>query len=156
VLIDEIDLHLHPRWQLRIIDDLSAIFTSTQFVATAHSPLMVQVAETANLALLRSRESDVQIVNDPEVVRSWRVDQILTSELFDLPRTRNEKTERLFARSDELVDKASRTRSEEAELKRLRVEIAKLPTAQDPNDQKAMDFIREAAALLKKQSGVKS
>ena len=150
VLIDEIDLHLHPLWQLRIIDDLSAIFPGTQFVATSHSPLMVQVAEAANFVLLRNRETDVEIVNDPEVIRSWRVDQILTSELFKVPRARDKETELLFRRRDELVDKPSRTPVEEAELKKLRAKISKLPTAQDPQDQKAMDFIREAAALLKK------
>lgn len=150
VLIDEIDLHLHPLWQLRIIDDLRELFPRTQFVATSHSPLMVQVAEAANFVLLHKRETDVEIVNDPEVIRSWRVDQILTSELFKVPRARNKETERLFRRRDELVDKPSRTAVEEVELKKLRVQISRLPTAQDPDDQKAMDFIREAAALLKK------
>jgi putative AbiEii toxin of type IV toxin-antitoxin system len=154
VLIDEIDLHLHPLWQLRIIDDLSTNFPGTQFVATAHSPLMVQVAETANLVLLRKLETDVEIVNEPEVVRSWRVDQILTSELFAIPRARDAQTERLFERRDELVDKPSRSAAEEAELKELREKISELPTARDPDDQKAMDFIREAAALLKKHKVV--
>lgn len=149
VLVDEIDLHLHPVWQLRIIDDLCRTFTGTQFIATSHSPLIVQVAETANLVLLRKRETDVEIVNDPDVVRSWRVDQILSSELFGIPAARNPKTEHLFRRRDELVDKPSRSAAEEAELKRLRNEIAKLPTAQDPNDQEALDFIRKAADLLK-------
>lgn len=151
VLIDEIDLHLHPLWQLRIIDDLSAIFSGTQFVATAHSPLMVQVAETANFVLLRKRQTDVEIVNDPEDVRSWRVDQILASELFEIPRARDRQTERLFERRDKLVDKPSLTAADEAELTSLRARISDLPTAQNPDDQKAMDFIRQAAALLKKK-----
>ena len=154
VLIDEIDLHLHPLWQLTVVDDLSALFLNTQFIATSHSPLMVQVAETANLVLLRQRETDVEIVNDPEVVRSWRVDQILTSELFGVPRARNKETERLFTRRAELIDKPSRNAAEETELERLRRQIAKLPTAQDPDDQKAIDYIREAAALLKKHKVV--
>jgi len=156
VLIDEIDLHLHPLWQLRIIDELSAIFSGTQFVATAHSPLIVQVATgNASLVLLRKRETDVEIINDPVVVRSWRVDQILTSELFGVPRAYNKETERLFTRRAELVDKPSRSAAEEEELERLRIQISKLPTAQDPDDQKAMDFIRAAAALLKKHKIVK-
>lgn len=155
VLIDEIDLHLHPLWQLRIIDDLSSIFPGTQFVATAHSPLMVQVAENANLVLLRKREADVEIVNDPEVVRNWRVDQILTSQLFKVPHARNKQTEFLFKRRDELVDKPSRSAAEETELRRLRVQLAKLPTAQHPGDQAAMDYIRNAVALLKRQKVVK-
>ena len=41
VLIDEIDLHLHPRWQSMIMKQLSDHFTNVQFVATTHSPLMI-------------------------------------------------------------------------------------------------------------------
>jgi predicted ATP-binding protein involved in virulence len=151
VLIDEIDLHLHPHWQLRIIDDLSAIFPGTQFIATSHSPLIVQVAETANLVLLRKRETDAEIVNDPEVIRSWRVDQILMSELFSVPRARSEHTERLLKRRAELVDKPSRSRAEETELLAIRNQISALPTASDPEDQKAMDYLREAAAFFRKR-----
>lgn len=155
VLIDEIDLHLHPLWQLRIIDKLSAVFPGTQFIATAHSPLMVQVAETANLVLLRQRQNDVEIVSQPEVVRNWRVDQILMSELFNVPRARDHHTEQLFARRDILVDKVSRSAAEEQELQKLRREISQIPTAPDPEDQEAMDFIRETAALLKEHVSVK-
>jgi hypothetical protein len=42
VLIDEIDLHLHPRWQRRVVDDLRRAFPRIQFVATTHSPFVVQ------------------------------------------------------------------------------------------------------------------
>lgn len=42
VLIDEIDLHLHPNWQKRIVADLKKTFPSLQFVATTHSPFIVQ------------------------------------------------------------------------------------------------------------------
>ena len=85
VLIDEIEQHLHPRWQLRIMKDLSSLFQATQFIATTYSPLIVQVAETANLVLLRKREDDVEIVNNPGVSRDYRVDQILTGPMFGVP-----------------------------------------------------------------------
>lgn len=42
VLIDEIDLHLHPKWQRRVVDDLKKTFTKIQFVATTHSPFIIQ------------------------------------------------------------------------------------------------------------------
>jgi predicted ATP-binding protein involved in virulence len=42
VLIDEIDLHLHPKWQRRVVDDLKRTFPNVQFVATSHSPFIVQ------------------------------------------------------------------------------------------------------------------
>ncbi len=42
VLIDEIDLHLHPKWQRRIVEDLRCTFPKMQFIATTHSPFVVQ------------------------------------------------------------------------------------------------------------------
>lgn len=42
VLIDEIDLHLHPKWQRRIVEDLHRTFPKIQFIATTHSPFIVQ------------------------------------------------------------------------------------------------------------------
>ena len=55
VLIDEIDLHLHPTWQRTIMAYLSERFPRTQFVVTAHSPLVVQAASDANIASVDSR-----------------------------------------------------------------------------------------------------
>lgn len=42
VLIDELDLHLHPNWQKSVVKDLKAAFPNLQFVATTHSPFIVQ------------------------------------------------------------------------------------------------------------------
>ena len=42
VLIDEIDLHLHPNWQQRIVADLKRVFPKIQFIATTHSPFIIQ------------------------------------------------------------------------------------------------------------------
>ncbi len=41
VLIDEIDLHLHPAWQRRIVSDLTRVFPKLQFIATTHSPQVI-------------------------------------------------------------------------------------------------------------------
>lgn len=41
VLIDEIDLHLHPAWQKRVVKDLQAAFPHIQFVVTTHAPLVI-------------------------------------------------------------------------------------------------------------------
>ncbi|KDB51676.1 SMC domain protein [Sphaerotilus natans subsp. natans DSM 6575] len=42
VLIDEIDLHLHPKWQRRVVADLQRAFPNLQFIATTHSPFILQ------------------------------------------------------------------------------------------------------------------
>lgn len=52
VLIDELDLALHPNWQVRVINDLTRIFPKLQFVATTHSPLILAGARGAHVLRL--------------------------------------------------------------------------------------------------------
>jgi len=151
VLVDEIDLHIHPRWQRQIMEYLTEHFPKIQFIATAHSPLMVQAATDANLAVLQQQGGRVVIENQPRFVESWRVDQILTSELFGVTSARSPRIERLIAERNTLLDKLARSPAEERRLKKLEHELDNLPTAERHEDQEAMDLIRQAASLLKKQ-----
>ncbi|MBI4612860.1 MAG: AAA family ATPase, partial [Planctomycetes bacterium] len=57
VLIDEIDLHLHPVWQRRVVADLRRAFPLIQFVATTHSPFIVQSLDAEQLVNLERREA---------------------------------------------------------------------------------------------------
>lgn len=49
VLIDEIDLHLHPSWQLHILNDLRAAFPKIQFIVTTHAPLVISQIKDCNI-----------------------------------------------------------------------------------------------------------
>jgi energy-coupling factor transporter ATP-binding protein EcfA2 len=149
IVIDELDLHLHPKWQLNIMDDFSELFPAVQFIATAHSPLVVQSSPTANFAVLRKQGDEIVINNDPSVVNSWRADQILNSELFGLKASRNKQTSRFFEDRDRLLNRPNRTREEEMQLRQLETKILSLPTATNLEDEQAMKLIREAAQLLK-------
>lgn len=59
VMIDEIDLHLHPTWQKQVVNDLKRAFPNIQFVATTHSPFIVQSLKSDELINL-DKISDVQ------------------------------------------------------------------------------------------------
>ena len=153
VLIDEIDLHLHPRWQRTIMKKLENIFTGTQFIATTHSPLIVQAAaaQPANLAVLRREDNHVVIDQSLEIVRGWRVDQILTSDLFDLPGYGLDIiTEPLLAQRKQILSKPELTDEDEKELKKLEAQIGSLPMMENPKYDAAMDIILRAAEKLGK------
>lgn len=84
VLIDEIDLHIHPIWQREIVNYLSKIFPATQFIVSTHSPQIIQTADNINLILLRKngdRTEIKQIFNSN--FKGWTTDEIL-SELLEL------------------------------------------------------------------------
>lgn len=49
VLVDEIDLHLHPSWQLHILNDLRAAFPEIQFIVTTHAPLVISQIHDCNI-----------------------------------------------------------------------------------------------------------
>ena len=49
VLIDEIDVHLHPKWQRKIVPALEDLFQRCQFVATTHSPFVIQATNRKNV-----------------------------------------------------------------------------------------------------------
>jgi energy-coupling factor transporter ATP-binding protein EcfA2 len=149
VLVDEIDLHLHPKWQRTLMSYLSERFPNTQFIATAHSPLVVQAAQDANIVLLRRDGDHVVIENNVEAVRNWRVDQILTSDLFGLESARPPETDKLLAERTKILSKARLTKKDREKLKKLEEEIGSLPTGETPDEIEAMDVIRRAAERLK-------
>lgn len=149
-LVDEIDLHLHPRWQRELISHLTQLFPQTQFVVTAHSPLVVQAAKDANLIVLRREADHVVIDRHSSSVRNWRLDQILTSELFELPSSRPPELDAVMQERDALLAKAELTPADERRLKELRKVIGNLPTGETPEDIEAMDLIRRAAERLRR------
>jgi energy-coupling factor transporter ATP-binding protein EcfA2 len=149
VLIDELDLHLHPRWQWMIMRVLSSLFPLTQFVATSHSPLMVQSMPNANFAIVEEIDGEIKIENSPEKVRGWRVDQILNSEYFDFEHVWDPESEKLFAERASLLEIANRSPDEERRLLELQQKISELPVATTAEDREAMEIIREAARILK-------
>ena len=52
ILIDEIDLHLHPKWQRRIVGNLTATFPRCQFIATTHSPQVIGEVEHGRVQII--------------------------------------------------------------------------------------------------------
>lgn len=56
-LIDEIDAHLHPRWQWRILESLEQTFPSVQFIIATHSPMIISSAKNAHIVKIESLAS---------------------------------------------------------------------------------------------------
>lgn len=52
ILIDEIDLHLHPEWQQTILKDLQNVFPEVQFIVTSHAPAVINSVEKEHIRIL--------------------------------------------------------------------------------------------------------
>lgn len=80
VLIDEIDMHLHPNWQWRVVDALKNTFPKVQFIATTHSPIIIASCKEERLISLQLE--DVFLDKPSEIVpgktvKGWMVDSVL-------------------------------------------------------------------------------
>ena len=57
VLIDELDIHLHPSWQRSIVKTLKTVFPKVQFIATSHSPQIIGSLKPEEVIVLNDGES---------------------------------------------------------------------------------------------------
>jgi predicted ATP-binding protein involved in virulence len=106
VLVDEIDLHLHPEWQRKIIKYLSDLFPNTQFIVTAHSPLIVQSAENVNLIMLEKDDEtgSINVRQQFGSFQGWTVEEILR-ELMDMgEKTRSDRFLKLLEAFEKGLD----------------------------------------------------
>jgi predicted ATP-binding protein involved in virulence len=153
VIIDEIDLHLHPKWQREIKKHLTEHFPKTQFICTAHSPFMAQSSEEDNLCVISRIPEGVKIENEPLVLQGWRIGQFVTSDLFGIESERSPETEDLINERRRLIDKGNLQLDEKVKLNELNEKISNLPVMENDEDQKLLDQIKKVSALLKKTEG---
>lgn len=89
VLVDEIDLHLHPAWQRAVVPSLANAFPNLQFVFTSHSPLVASTVERQNVFLTEiAADGAATIKQLTEKVFGRSSEQLLLSSYFGLESTR--------------------------------------------------------------------
>lgn len=88
VMIDEIDLHLHPKWQMTILPTLAKALPNIQFIVTTHSPLVVGSVEAQNVNVITTKsDGSSQICQLSQPINGLDADQLLLTEYFGLSST---------------------------------------------------------------------
>lgn len=129
LLVDEIDLHLHPVWQRKLMEFMGTRFPNLQIVATTHSPLTVHQAGPGELFFLR-READgasATLHAYEGAPRDLMLHQLLTSPLFGLSTLDSTQVEQLKDEYRELRDADARSTEDDARLKALTSELEDRP-----------------------------
>ena len=104
VLIDELGLHLHPRWQREIVETLRNIFPEVQFIATTHAPQILVGTRSAEVRVLRRDPGAPSVRLDVlDIPPGLDVDRVLTGAWFDLPSTLDPETIELLERHARLA-----------------------------------------------------
>ncbi|MBD2295444.1 AAA family ATPase [Anabaena sphaerica FACHB-251] len=114
LMIDELDLHLHPTWQQKIIPDLKKVFPNTQIIATTHSPEVVTTVKQNQVWILE----DYQVKPCPEPTKGRKSSDIVRN-VLGLSELRPDTEEsRTLTRLFEAIDNG-----ELEEAKRLKKEL---------------------------------
>ena len=134
VLLDELEQHLHPSWQRRIISLLRAYFPQMQFITTTHSPLIA-----ANASKLHDNEPDSklfhltydnqhgnQISAVEENLHDLGCDQVLSSEAFDHIFSVDPALDAILREASVLAAKDERSQAEEVKLQQFKEKLREL------------------------------
>ena len=152
VLVDELDAHLHPEWQQRVVGLIRECFPKLQIIATSHSPLVVAGMKASEIIIARRNPDDptkVLVEQAPLEFEGMRADQVLTSPAFGLTSTRGEQVAVDIKRYNELRQRAdARGTDGNRELELLRRRIDK---ALEPAENDARKRVLEAVSLTLRQ-----
>ncbi len=150
VLVDEIEQHLHPLWQRRILGILHRQFPRVQFITTTHSPLCVIGTtdfEDEQVSLIHLRQADdcVAVKSGIKPPRGLRADQVLTSYLFGLETTSDDKTKFEIERLSKLLSRERLSDEQQAEVESLRASLdRKLGTGETELERRVSSAVESA------------
>lgn len=120
LLIDDIDAHLHPSWQRRIIPTLIRHFPKLQIFCSTHSPLMLAGLKAGQVQLLRRGEdSKLTVSRNESDISGWTADEILRN-FLEVTTPTDMATAGHVSRLQELRHKDELTVAEAGELRELR------------------------------------
>jgi len=130
VLIDEVEQHLHARWQRTVVNDLREMMPNVQYVTTTHSPLVASSVghymsdqQSDRLFVLEATEQNAITAAPHAFMKGWRMDQVLASRAFKYQIETDPDYEKAFRVASALLSKGSRTAEEETFLQAFKDRI---------------------------------
>ncbi len=129
LLVDEIDLHLHPVWQRQLRNFLSDMFPNFQFILTTHSPLTAQQAGAGELFLVkRPTPGDAPLLEPVGIEpRTMLVHQLLMSPVFGIGTPDSVAVETMKNDYERLKGIGNRTDDEQSRFEALEDALRDLP-----------------------------
>jgi hypothetical protein len=122
-IIDEIDAHMHPEWQRRIVPTIIKVLPNCQLFVSTHSPLILSgLAEGQVQLLSRDSNNEVMVSKNDEDTVGWSVDEIMRW-LMGMAGTFDSETERVVTDLRHLRKKSRLTKTERAQVETLQEQI---------------------------------
>jgi len=128
LLIDEVDLHLHPKRQRELFSFLDEWLPNFQFVTTTHAPMTAQQAGEGELHCLTREAGKIRIYPFPGNPKTLLLHQLVMSPVFGLDTDESKAVADMKNRYRHLRDKADLSSKEQKELDKLSAFLTDLPT----------------------------
>lgn len=123
VLIDELDMYLHPKWQVELIPKLKEVFPRMQFVATTHSPMVLPGLERDEILILRRDEDGNVVPEEVQETPALMTGSQIYSVFFGLDNLYPNALGEKLRRYGFLTGNPLRTDEEDAEMRALGEEL---------------------------------
>ncbi len=123
VLIDELDLHLHPTWQVRLIPVLKRVFPRMQFIVTTHSPMLLPALERHEIVMLRLDQNGDVVADAPPASPKLMTGSEIYSSFFNIQKLYPSELGDELRRYTYLSSDPTRTDEEDAEMLRLQKKL---------------------------------
>lgn len=98
LLIDEIENHLHPKWQKSVMEIIQTTFPNLQIIITTHSPFIVSSVKDATIYVCKSKNDHSVIEDETKDYSNLPVDEVLNTPVFSVGPFNDEITELLRKR----------------------------------------------------------
>lgn len=155
LIVDEIDLHLHPVWQRQLRNFLNDMFPNFQFILTTHSPLTAQQASAGELFVMKRPTPDDAPVLEPIAIepRTMLVHQLLMSPVFGIGTPDSVAVETMKADYMRLRDLATRNADEQSRFEQLEEALSDLPdwSVMPERDVRRDNLLADIKAALEKR-----
>jgi len=130
LLLDEIELQLHPQWQREIVQRIRTQFPNVQIISTTHTPLIASsLADISNARLIRlklTKEGEIEMYHiNNKSLNGLTANEVLNSIAFEVHNTQNQQSITTLDRYISLKEKNSLSDEETAEFTQLRKQIIK-------------------------------
>jgi hypothetical protein len=123
LLIDELDLHLHPTWQVRLVPVLKRVFPRMQFIVTTHSPMLLPALERHEIVMLRLDENGDVVAEAPPASPKLMTGSEIYSSFFNIQKLYPSDLGDELRRYTYLSSDPTRTDDEDAEMLRLQKKL---------------------------------
>lgn len=149
LILDEIDLHLHPIWQRKLLEFIGKTLPHMQLIASTHSPFTAQQAGEGELLIIKRERKVLKIEPFPGNPQELLLHQLIMSDVFGLETDESIHIEKLKKEHSRLVKSSNKSEANLKKIEKIEEKLSDVPMASYSNSLISEDERKMMVDLLK-------